>query len=100
VDRFRRAAGIDPEGDGTLLDNCLVLAHSESSFAKSHRVTTLPVMIAGSAGGRLRPGLHLRGNGEPVTRIGLTVQQVMGLPVASWGTRSLAVSQPLGAILR
>lgn len=88
-----------PEGDGSLLDNCLVLAHSESSFAKSHQVTALPVMIAGRAGGRLRPGLHVRGNGEPVTRIGLTVQQVMGLPVASWGTRSMAVSQPLGTLL-
>lgn len=88
-----------PEGDGTLLDNCLVLAHSESSFAKSHQVTTLPVMIAGRAGGRLRPGLHVRGNGDPVTRIGLTVQQVMGLSVASWGTRSLEATQPVGAIL-
>ena len=88
-----------PEGDGTLLDNCLVLAHSESSFAKSHQVTTLPVMIAGRAGGRLRPGVHVRGNGDPVTRIGLTVQQVMGLPAASWGSRSLEATQPVGAIL-
>jgi len=88
-----------PEGDRTLLDNCLVLAHSESSFAKSHQVTTLPVMIAGRAGGRLVPGLHVRGNGEPVTRIGLTVQQTMGLPVSEWGTGSLQVSRPVGAIL-
>lgn len=88
-----------PEGAGSLLDHCLVLAHSESSFAKSHQVTTLPVMLAGRAGGRVRPGLHVRGNGEPVTRVGLTVQQLMGLSVASWGTRSLEVSQPLGAIL-
>ncbi len=88
-----------PEGDGTLLDHCLVLAHSESSFAKSHQVTMLPVMLAGRAGGRVRPGLHVRGSGEPVTRIGLTVQQVMGLPVATWGAGSLQVSQPVGAVL-
>lgn len=88
-----------PEGAGTLLDNCLVLAHSESSFAKSHQVTSLPVMIAGRAGGRLRAGVHVRGNGEPVSRIGLTVQQAMGLSVAAWGTRSLEVAQPIGAIL-
>ncbi len=88
-----------PEGDGTLLDHCLVLAHSESSFAKSHQVTELPAMIAGTAGGRVRPGLHVRGNGEPVTRVGLTVQQVMGLPVSEWGTRSLQVSRPVSAIL-
>lgn len=88
-----------PEGDGSLLDHCLILAHSESSFAKSHQVTALPVMLAGRAGGRLKTGLHVRGNGEPVTRIGLTVQQVMGLPVGTWGTGSLQVSQPVGAVL-
>jgi hypothetical protein len=88
-----------PEGDGSLLDNCLVLAHSESSFAKSHQVTLLPVMIAGTAAGRVRSGLHVAGNGEPVTRIGLTVQQVMGLPVSEWGTGSQQVSRPVSAIL-
>lgn len=88
-----------PEGAGSLLDNCLVLAHSESAFAKSHQVTLLPVMLAGRAGGRLRPGLHVAGNGEPITRVGLTVQQVMGLPTSEWGTRSLQTSRPIGAIL-
>ncbi|MEO8605496.1 MAG: hypothetical protein ABI629_23200, partial [bacterium] len=88
-----------PEGAGTLLDNCLVLAHSESSFAKSHQVTTLPVMIAGRAGGRLRSGLHVPGTGEPISRVGLTVQQALGLPITEWGTGSLQVSRPISAIL-
>ena len=88
-----------PEGAGTLLDNCLVLAHSESSFAKSHQVTTLPAMIAGRAGGRIRSGVHIAGNGEPVSRIGLTVQQIMGLPVSEWGSRSLRVSRPVGGLV-
>lgn len=87
-----------PEGAGTLLDNCLVLAHSESSFAKSHQVTTLPVMIAGGAGGRIRSGVHIAGNGEPVSRIGLTVQQIMGVPVSEWGTGSLRVSRPIAGL--
>jgi hypothetical protein len=88
-----------PEGAGTLLDNCLVLAHSESSFAKSHQVTTLPAMLAGRAGGRIRTGIHIAGNGEPVSRIGLTVQQIMGLPVGEWGTRSLQTSRPIGGLV-
>jgi hypothetical protein len=88
-----------PEGAGSLLDSCLVLGHSESSFAKSHGVTGLPVMIAGQAGGRVRPGIHVRGNGAPVTRIGLTVQQIMGVPVSEWGARSLMTSQPVSEIL-
>jgi hypothetical protein len=96
---FVQRLAATPEGAGTLLDNCLVLAHSESSFAKSHQVTELPVMIAGKAGGRVRPGVHVRGNGEPVTRIGLTMQQVMGLPVSEWGTGSLRASRPVSEIL-
>ncbi|MDG2305639.1 MAG: DUF1552 domain-containing protein [Candidatus Binatia bacterium] len=96
---FVRTLAATSEGAGTLLDSCLVLGHSESSFAKSHDVTGLPVMIAGRAGGALRPGIHVRGNGEPVTRIGLTVQQVMGLPIEEWGTRSMQVNQPISEIL-
>lgn len=96
---FVRTLATTPEGAGTLLDNCLVLAHSESSFAKSHDVTGLPIMIAGRAGGLLQPGVHVRGNGEPVTRIGLTVQQLMGLPIEEFGTRSMQVNQPIGEIL-
>jgi hypothetical protein len=88
-----------PEGAGSLLDSCLVLAHSESSFAKSHAVTGLPIMLAGRAGGRVRPGLHVRGNGEPVTRIGLTVQQAMGLVVEEWGTGAMQTGQAVSEVL-
>ena len=88
-----------PEGDGTLLDNCLVLAHSETSLAKTHDVTGIPLMLAGQAGGRLRTGLHVKGNGDPVSRVGLTVQQVMGLRVDRWGTRSMETQRPVTEVL-
>lgn len=88
-----------PEGDGTLLDNCLVMAHSETSDANSHSVTGLPVMLAGRAGGRLRPGVHVRGVGESTSRIGLTLQQIMGMNVARWGGKANEASQPVSQIL-
>lgn len=87
------------EGDGTLLDNCLVLAHSDTSFAKTHDVLGIPMMIAGRAGGRIKTGVHIAGNGEPVTRIGLTIQQVMGVPIDSWGTGAMQTSKPLSELL-
>ena len=87
------------EGAGTLLDNCLVMAHSESALAKTHDVSGLPVMLAGSAGGRVRTGLHVNGAGEPISRIGLTAQLAMGLSVQRWGTRSMDVSQPVTELL-
>jgi hypothetical protein len=87
------------EGDGTLLDHCLVMAHSETSDANSHSVTGLPIMLAGRAGGRVRPGVHVRGAGDPTTRVGLTVQQVMGLNVAAWGRKANETSRPITEIL-
>ena len=54
-----------PEGDGSLLDNCLVMAHSETSEANTHSVVGLPFMTAGRAGGRIRTGLHVSGIGKP-----------------------------------
>ena len=88
-----------PEGDGTLLDNCLVLGHSDVSLAKVHGITGVPMMIAGSAGGALKPGVHVRGATSPTTRVGLTIQQAMGLNTESWGTRSMEATQPVSEIV-
>ena len=81
------------------LPDCLLLAHSETSFAQSHDIRQLPVMTAGHAGGKMRAGLHVRGNGDPITRVGLTIQQLVGQPVATWGTGSMQVSAAIDAIV-
>jgi hypothetical protein len=89
----------EPEGAGSLLDSCLVMAHSDSSFAKSHDVNKIPFMTAGRAGGRTKTGLHVALPGEPATRMGFTMQQVMGLPISDWGTGSMHVTRPIDGIL-
>ncbi len=88
-----------PEGDGTLLDNTLVLAHSDCSIAKSHAVEGIPVMVAGGGGGRIRTGFHMAGKGDSLSRIGLTVQQAMGLQVDRWGTQSMETQRPITDLL-
>ena len=88
-----------PEGEGTLLDNCVVLAHSESSDANTHSVTGLPIMLAGRGGGRLRPGVHVRAVGDSSSRASLTVQQVMGMRVARFGTKQNETSRPISEVL-
>ena len=87
------------EGDGTLLDQTLVVAHSDTNYAKIHAVDEIPVMTVGCGGGRIKTGLHVQGGGDPVTRIGLTVQQIMGVAVDRWGTGALQVSKPVDEIL-
>jgi hypothetical protein len=88
-----------PEGDGTLLDNCLVMAHSEVSEANTHSVRGLPVMTAGRAGGRVRTGIHVSGIGDTTSRVGLTMQQAMGLNVGQWGTDQNLTDRPISEIL-
>jgi hypothetical protein len=86
------------EGDGTLLDHTLVVAHTDTNYAKIHAVDDIPMMTIGSAGGRIKTGLHVQGGGDPVTRIGLTAQRVMGVAVDRWGSGALQVSKPIDEI--
>lgn len=96
---FVKALASVPEGDGTLLDNCLVYAHSDSEFAKIHTIEGIPMMTAGKAGGRLKTGIHVDGKGEAGTRLGYTAQRVMGLNISEWGTGSMRTSREISEIL-
>ena len=87
------------EGDGTLLDRTIVFAHSDTQAARVHGIDGIPMMVAGSGGERLRTGFHIAGNGDIPTRLGLTLQQAMGLRVGDWGTGSMRASQPIAAIV-
>ena len=87
------------EGNGTLLDNTLIFAHAETSYAKVHAVDNIPVMTIGRAAGRLKTGKHIAGHGDPVSRVGLTAMQVMGLPIETWGTGSLQTSKTISEVL-
>ncbi len=96
---FVQALAAVPEGDGTLLDNCLVFAHSDQEFAKIHSIDGIPMMTAGKAGGRLKTNIHIDGKGEAGTRLGFTVQRVMGLNISEWGQGSMKTSSEISEIL-
>lgn len=87
------------EGDGTLLDHSLVLAYTDTSNAKLHAIDGIPMFLVGSANGRIKTGLHIAGNSETTSRVGLTVQQAMGLSVDHWGVASNQTSKPISEIL-
>ncbi|MEQ9109102.1 MAG: DUF1552 domain-containing protein [Rhodospirillaceae bacterium] len=87
------------EGDGTLLDNMLIFAQTDTSDAKTHSVIGIPSLTIGKAGGRVKTGMHVKGSASPQSRIGLTLMQIMDVPVAEWGTRSLRTSNPIAEIL-
>ena len=88
------------EGDRTLLDRMLVLAYTDSGYAKNHTTDNIPLLTAGSAGGRMKTGIHFAAaKGDPVTRVSLTVQQAVGLPVSSFGTESNKTSKTITEVM-
>ena len=87
------------EGDGTLLDNSLIYATTDQSFAKIHGIEGIPMFSAGTAGGRVKTGLHIDGGGSPGCRLGYTAMKLMGVDVPSWGDKSNNTSKEIGEIL-
>lgn len=87
------------EGDGTLLDHALVLGYSDTGWAKIHSIDNIPMLLVGGANGRHKGGQHIKVGADPVTRVSLTVQQLAGVPVGSFGTGSMATSKPITEVM-
>ena len=87
------------EGKGTLLDRSLIVAFTDHGSARAHSITEIPMFTAGFANGRVRNGLHVSAPGDTVCRMGLTCQQAVGMPIASWGTASNATTKPFTEVL-
>lgn len=85
------------EGNGTLLDNTLVVwGHENGSTA--HRQDNVPFLMAGSAGGALRTGRYLNLTGKPHAMLLVSIAQLMGLTINSVGDRN-ANSGPLPGLV-
>jgi hypothetical protein len=69
-----------PEGNGTLLDNSLVVWGSELGKGNSHSFEKVPFVVAGGAGGKLKTGRFLQFNGVEHNRLLVSVAQLMGVP--------------------
>jgi hypothetical protein len=88
------------EGDKTLLDRMAVLAYTDSGYAKNHTTDNIPMLTAGGAGGRMKTGIHFAAaKSDPVTRVSLTVQQALGLPVSSFGSESNKTSRTITDVM-
>ncbi|MEM9190836.1 MAG: DUF1552 domain-containing protein [Myxococcota bacterium] len=76
-----------PEGDGSLLDNTLVIWGREMA-SMTHSTRNMPLVIAGRCGGAVRPGRHLSYNRPGHHRVLVTACQAMGLSgVTAFGDR-------------
>jgi Protein of unknown function (DUF1552) len=87
------------EGAGSVLDRSVVLWQTDHGYARTHTMDDLPILTIGGAAGRLKTGIHVVATGDPSARVGLTVQQAMGVPINSWGRLSNKTSKPLTELL-
>ncbi len=87
------------EGDGTLLDNMLIVADTDHGVARLHSLDGMPVFTAGRAGGKVKTGLHIDMKGTTIARVGYTALRTMGVDVQKFGDRSNTTSDLISDIL-
>ncbi len=82
---LERMASID-DGDGSLLDNSMILYGGGISDGDRHNHDDLPLLLAGRAGGRIPTGQHFMfPNGTPLTNLFLTMLDQAGVRVDELG---------------
>ncbi len=74
------------EGEGTLLDNCMVVYGSGLGDGNAHNHDNLPCVLAGKGGGTISTGRHVRLEREtPMTNLFVSMLDRMGVKGASVG---------------
>jgi hypothetical protein len=75
-----------PIGATNLLDNTIIYGISELAEPSNHIMTNYHVVLMGHAGGKIKGNRHFRPTGRKVTELMLTLQQVMGVNVTTFGS--------------
>lgn len=85
-----------PEGDGTMLDHSVVVLCTEVCDGNTHSHDDMPFVLAGRAGGAIRPGRLLSYNYARHGGLWASVAQAMGQSFSSFGD---AGAGPLGGVI-
>jgi hypothetical protein len=102
-----------PEGGGSVLDNCAILAFTEHTEGRTHNSTQqpgIPILIAGRAGGRLKyPGVLYKSplmgdrpseqKGRNVSCVPLTLMQALNTGIRSWGNAEGQATRVISELL-
>jgi hypothetical protein len=75
-----------PEGDGTVLDNSMIMYGSGLSNGNEHLPENLPILLFGKGGGTITPGRHIDLVKEtPLNNLYLSLLDRMGVPTEHLG---------------
>ena len=71
-----------PDGDGSLLDNTMLLYGSALRNSNRHTTENLPILVAGGGAGTIKGGRHLvYPKGTPLTDLQYTMLHKLGVPI-------------------
>ncbi len=74
------------EGEGTLLDNSMIMFGSSFSDGNRHDPDNLPILLGGRGAGTIKPGRHLASEGEvPLCNLYLSMLRRTGVKLESFG---------------
>lgn len=79
-----------PDGSGTLLDNTLIYMYSCLGDGKLHDHNDMPFMLAGGGAMGIQGNRQLRFNGEDHTKLLVTIANIMGYQIDSFGTNGVS----------
>lgn len=77
-----------PDGDGTLLDNSILMWGSGMSDSNVHNHGPLPILLAGGGSGKLAGGRHITagvGKDRPLSNLLLSILHKVDVPVETFG---------------
>src|SRR5262245_53143845 len=75
-----------PDGDGTLLDNSMIVYGSGLADGSQHQHVNLPTVVAGRGRGTLKPGRHVVFKpGTPMANLFVSMLDKLTVPVESFG---------------
>ncbi len=86
------------EGDGTLLDNSLVLSVSEIQMPETHAQDNMPFLLAGKAGGRLQTQRWLRVRQQPHNNLLVSILNLFGVPEQTFGHPDFCTGPLVGLV--
>ena len=85
-----------PEGNGSLLDNCMVLLGCGIGDGDRHNHNELPILMAGRGGGALKPGQHTKfAKNTPLCNLYVSMLGIMGAKVDRFGDSTGPLNQAM-----
>lgn len=88
----------EPDGEGSMLDNSVVMWSKELGDSRAHTCTSVPFILAGGAQAGLETGRYLKVKGEPHQKLLVSTCKLMGIDTPTFGDPSHGTGPLAGVV--